>query len=290
MSDRNFERLTVFNTLDLGYSEMTMKEPSEFDFDDFLDRCTNEFMELELEPRFIAHGTGINYAPTLPVGSEWQETGDSVLRQVQFAAPFLYKQDVGYGIINFDRPVLAIKFGEEFYWRTVPKRHIAEAIEEAKRRKVYAEITVQPMRKADSNGAKGVMEFVNRCYGKVIQGNYAHFPFIKIKYKDKPLTLRFDKSCIQQLDFTVEHLAAGGSLDKIFEIAHWLTSGQSFDFGFSGVDDLLTLHIRCDNMISLFQCPDSLVPAAHGWAEKHQKLIASPYAIVNKKVSTIGSR
>jgi hypothetical protein len=42
--------------------------------------------------------------------------------------------------------------------------------------------------------------------------------------------------------------------------------------------------------VSLFQCPNSLVAEAHDWAEKNKKLIASPYAIISKKVSVIGSK
>ena len=134
------------------------------------------------------------------------------------------------------------------------------------------------------------MAFVNRCYEYVLQDDYLHFPNVETLYKGAVMNLIFHKNCEQQYQFTIDHLKAGKTLDKIFEIAHWLTSNQRFDFGFSGVEDLLTLHLRCDDTVSLFQCPNSLVAEAHDWAEKNKKLIASPYAIVSKKVSVIGSK
>ena len=269
-----------------------MKDAKEraLDFDQFLDRCTQEFMMLGDEPRFIISGNEINYAPNLSIDSQWQEAGESALRQVRFSASFLYKHEVGYGILNFDRPVLAIKFGNEIYWRTVPRRYAKESIEEAKKRKVYADINVQPVRRQSGNKSKDVMAFVNRSYEQVIQNDYPHFPPIEILYLDKNLKLMFAKNCKQQYEFTRNHLEAGRTLDKIIELAHWITSTEKFDFGFSGVHDLLTLQLRCEDVVSLFQCPDSLMAEAHEWAEKNKKLIASPYAIVSDKVRAIGSK
>ena len=269
-----------------------MKDAKEraLDFDRFLDRCTQEFMMLGDEPRFIISGNEINYAPNLPIDSNWREAGESALRQVRFSAPFLYRQEVGYGLLNFDRPVLAIKFGNEIYWRTVPRRYAKESVEEAKKRKVYADINIQPVRRATQSKSKDVMAFVNSCYGLVVQDAYPYLPAVKISYKSKEMTLRFDESCKLQYEFTRAHLKAGRTLDKIIEVAHWLTSAEKFDFGFSGVHDLLTLQLRCEDVVSLFQCPDSLMAEAHEWAEKNKKLIASPYAIVSDKVRAIGSK
>ena len=270
---------------------MSESREAEFDFDQFLFRCTEEFMKLQAaETRVIISGNDINYAPSLPLDSEWQEAGESVFRQVRFSAAFLYRQEVGYGVLDFDRPVAVIKFGHELYWRTVPKRHAQECIAEAKQRKVYVDINVQPVRQPIDGKSKEVMAFVNRCYEHVLQNDYPHFPVIETTYKGVALNLSFNENCKQQYRFTINHLKAGKTLDKIFEIAHWLTSNQRFDFGFSGVENLLTLHLRCDNTVSLFQCPETLVAEAHDWAEKNQKLIASPYAIVSEKVSAIGSK
>ncbi len=269
---------------------MKDREEIDFDFDQFLFRCTEEFMKLQAaKSRVIISGNDINYAPNLPLDSQWQEAGESIFRQVRFAAAFLYRQEIGYGLLNFDRPVVAIKFGHEIYWRTVPRRYMKESIAEAKKRKVYADINVQPIRRPTDGKSKEVMAFVNRCYQKVIDNDYPHFPPIETLCLDKNLTLIFEENCKQQYEFTTSHLGAGRTLDKIFEIAHWLTSQQHFDFGFSGVHDLLTLHLRIDDSVSLFQCPNSLVTEAHDWAEKNKKLIASPYAIVSNKVSVIGS-
>ena len=67
-----------------------MNQRAEFDFDQFLFRCTEEFMKLQAsETRVIISGNDINYAPSLPLDSQWQEAGESVFRQVRFAAAFL---------------------------------------------------------------------------------------------------------------------------------------------------------------------------------------------------------
>ena len=266
-------------------------EKTEFDFDQFLFRCTEEFMKLEAsETRVIIAGNDINYAPSLPLDSQWQEAGESVFRQVRFAAAFLYRQEIGFGVLDFDRPVAVIKFGHELYWRTVPARYAQECVAEAKERKVYVDINVQPVRHSTDGTSKEVMAFVNRCYEHVLQDDYLHFSNVETSYKGAVFNLIFHNNCKQQYQFTIDHLKTGRTLDKIFEIAHWLTSNQRFDFGFSGVEDLLTLHLRCDDTVSLFQCPDSLVGEAYDWAGKNKKLIASPYAIISKKVSVIGSK
>ena len=167
-----------------GVGYMSENREEKFDFDQFLFRCTEEFMKLKAaETRVIISGNDINYAPSLPLDSEWQEAGESVFRQVRFSAAFLYRQEVGYGILDFDRPVAVIKFGHELYWRTVPKRHAQECIAEAKQRKVYVDINVQPVRQPIDGKSKEVMAFVNRCYEHVLQDDYLHFSNIETSYK-----------------------------------------------------------------------------------------------------------
>jgi hypothetical protein len=125
---------------------MAMKKAENFDFDDFINQCTREFFSIEAEPigsyRGYFHYAKPGYEDYVKT---WKHASDEVMEQSRWVAPFIYNKECSYGVVDIGRPILAIKFHQEMFWRIIPKHIIKKAVKEAKRRNVYAKLNVLPI-------------------------------------------------------------------------------------------------------------------------------------------------
>ena len=123
---------------------------TDFDFEKLRDRCVNEFFKLKEKPThtFLLHpGKSIrHYAPGMSElqVSQWDGVQRQILKQVDFAATFIFSKNIAYGGIDIHRPLMVIKFGDEIYWRAVPKRDTRACIEAAKARSLYVKLRTLP--------------------------------------------------------------------------------------------------------------------------------------------------
>ena len=145
---------------------MTMER--EFDLEKFRDRCVREFCELKEKPTqaISYHKTKKmkHYAPGLNDMqlSQWDNAQKHIIQQTDFAAPFIFKEDTAYGVIDIHRPLLVIKFGHECYWRAVPKRDAQACIEIAKAKNIYAKLRTVPLPKRTEIKEQTVQSFIER--------------------------------------------------------------------------------------------------------------------------------
>ena len=146
---------------------MTMERV--FDLEKFRDRCVREFCELKSEPaQVISFHKSVNikhYAPGMNDMqlAQWDNAQKHIIQQTDFAAPFLFKKDTAYGIIDIHRPLLVIKFGNECYWRAVPKRDAQACIEIAKAKNIYAKLRTVPLPKRTEIKEQTVESFIERA-------------------------------------------------------------------------------------------------------------------------------
>ena len=141
----------------------------EFDFEEFRNRCVLEFCELRDDPvqvlKYHKNKTMKHYAPGVDALrlSQWDNAQSHVLNQTHFAAPFVFDKDVSFGIIDMHRPLMVIKFGNEIYWRAVPKDHCEVCIKIAKEKNIYAKLRTIPLPKRTKVKAESVESFLDRC-------------------------------------------------------------------------------------------------------------------------------
>ena len=140
-----------------------------FDLEKFRDRCVREFCELKEKPtqvRSFHKSVNIkNYAPGMNDMqlAQWDNAHKHVIQQTDFAAPFIFKKDTAYGIIDIHRPLFVIKFGNEVYWRAVPKRDAQACIEVAKAKNIYAKLRTVPLPKRTEIKEQTVESFIERA-------------------------------------------------------------------------------------------------------------------------------
>ena len=145
-----------------------METDKKFDLNKFRDRCVNEFCELTEKPTQILYYHKASkikhFAPGLTVEQRtaWRSAQRQVLKQTDFAAPFIFQKDTAYGIIDLHRPLMVIKFGDEVYWRAVPKRYAEACAQIAKQRKLYAKVRTIPLPKSVKVKQETVESFIER--------------------------------------------------------------------------------------------------------------------------------
>lgn len=145
-----------------------------FDLEKFRDRCVQEFCELKEKPTQILYYHKANkikhFAPgmTPEQRTAWRSAQRQVLKQTDFAAPFIFKEDTAYGIIDIHRPLFVIKFGNEVYWRAVPKRSAAACVQVAKERNLYAKVRTIPLPKSVKIKQETVESFIERIRLKAL--------------------------------------------------------------------------------------------------------------------------
>ena len=146
-----------------------MEMETKFDLEKFRDRCVREFCELKEKPTHVLsyHKTKNkikHFAPglTSEQRTAWRSAQRQVLKQTDFAAPFIFQKDTAYGIIDLHRPIMVIKFGNEVYWRAVPKRHAEACVQVAKERNLYAKVRTIPLPKPVTVKQETVESFIRR--------------------------------------------------------------------------------------------------------------------------------
>ena len=145
-----------------------MEMEPKFDLEKFRDRCVQEFCELTEKPTQILYYHKANkikhFAPglTSEQRTAWRSAQRQVLKQTDFAAPFIFQKDTAYGIIDLHRPIMVIKFGNEVYWRAVPKRFSEAFVQVAKERNLYAKVRTIPLPKSVKVKQETVESFIER--------------------------------------------------------------------------------------------------------------------------------
>ena len=145
-----------------------MEMEPKFDLEKFRDRCVQEFCELTEKPTEIVGHNKLkaikHYAPGIEKSrlKGWQRAGQHLILQTNFAAPFIFDKDISFGVIEIHRPIMVIKFGNECYWRIVPKRHAAEAVEQAKNRNIFKKLKTVPLPKRTEIKEQTVESFLER--------------------------------------------------------------------------------------------------------------------------------
>jgi hypothetical protein len=145
-----------------------MEMEPKFDLEKFRDRCVQEFCELKEKPtQVLSFHKSVNikhYAPGMNDMqlAQWDSAQKHIIQQTDFAAPFVFKEDIAYGIIDIHRPLLVIKFGNECYWRAVPKRDAQACIEIAKAKNIYAKLRTVPLPKRTEIKEQTVESFIER--------------------------------------------------------------------------------------------------------------------------------
>ena len=146
-----------------------MEMEPKFDLEKFRDRCVQEFCELKEKPTQIIsyHKTKnkiYHYAPGMTdlQLAQWDNAQKHIIQQADFAAPFIFQKDTAYGIIDLHRPIMVIKFGDEVYWRAVPKRNAEACVQIAKQRDLYAKVRTIPLPKSVKIKQETVESFIER--------------------------------------------------------------------------------------------------------------------------------
>ena len=144
-----------------------MAKERKFDLERFRDRCVQEFCELTDPPTQInGHKKNAlkHYAPGVQPFQykQWKHASKHVLTQTHFTAPFIFDKDTAYGIIDMHRPIMVIKFGNQVYWRSVPKRDAEACVEVAKEKNLYAKLRTIPIPKRTEVKEQTVESFIER--------------------------------------------------------------------------------------------------------------------------------
>ena len=140
-----------------------------FDLEKFRDRCVREFCELKDKPTQVisyhkAKNKMVHYAPRMSdlQLAQWDNAQKHIIQQTDFAAPFIFKRDVAFGIIDIHRPLFVIKFGNEVYWRAVPKKHAEACVAVAKEKNLYGKVRTIPLPKRTVIREQTVESFIER--------------------------------------------------------------------------------------------------------------------------------
>lgn len=269
---------------------MEKRTEDSFDYHDFLYRVTKEFMELTDEPAFVTDKLNYNSRLSRSDASAWEESDESLHKQVLWAAPFIYKHDIAHGVIEFSRPMFVVKYGHEVYWRTIPKRHIDEARRVAKAIKRYAKIKATPIRQpvAVKRFTKSIESYINRCFIKMkekVEKNIIG----PLAGRDE-MTLSFDASTEHLLETVKSVVNEKWTIEVVSEHYPWVVSKEQQDFGFTERGNALMVHARIGDEIRLFQVPDFLTEEARDWAATKSKLALSPTISLEKNVELLGHK
>ena len=151
-----------------------MEMEPKFDLEKFRDRCVREFCELTEKPTdIVGHNKSQaikHYAPLIEKSrlEGWQRAGQHLILQTNFAAPFIFDKETAFGVIEIHRPIMVIKFGNECYWRNIPKRHAVEAVEQAKKRNIFKKLKTVPLPKRTEIKEQTVESFIERIRLKAL--------------------------------------------------------------------------------------------------------------------------
>mgnify|MGYP003133081986 CR=1 FL=1 len=259
-----------------------------FNYYGFLYRVTKEFMQLTDEPAFTTDN--LNYNPRLPNAdaSAWEGSDESLHKQVQWAAPFIFKHDISHGVIEFSRPMFVVKYGHEIYWRMIPKRHIDSARAAAKEMKRYSKVVAVPIRQPVKAKRKSIEAFIDRSFLKMNHPVQAKIEGENLLGNTQVISL--DESVAHLLKIAQRVVDSKLSSAVVAQNYPWTMSDQERDFGFTEFKGVVILNVRINSELRLFKVPDWIAGEARHWASLNNKLATSPAATLEKNVTLMRNK
>tara|TARA_R110002074_G_scaffold345418_1_gene515835 strand:- start:1834 stop:2670 length:837 start_codon:yes stop_codon:yes gene_type:complete len=266
------------------------KQKTDFNFDDFLNRCVKEFCNLQMRPTIIHAGIK-HYAPAGSIENieQYKESQKHISETTKWGMPEIWKKDTSYAIIDAHRPLLLIKFGSEVYWRAVPTRDCKEAVAEAKRRSVYKKITQPNAPKQVPVKKQSVESFIERCYFECLNPDpkwetYKGSIFLTKEGKNVMLTNIWHPSAEVGNDLINELHAANIDVEPYYQSFPHMDFAKKQDW--CCIEDDLTglcIEARVGRLCYQKIVPDFLKEQMRSYARVNVRLFESPRFLFNEK-------
>ena len=271
-----------------------MEMEPKFDLEKFRDRCVQEFCELT-DPPTQTNGHKKNaikhYAPGLRPFQykQWKHASKHVLTQTHFTAPFIFDKDVAYGIIDMHRPIMVIKFGNQVYWRSVPKRDAEACVEIAKEKNLYAKLRTIPLPKRTYVKEETVESFIERVRLETLNPESAETKSMTLLRKEGP-TLMIDYHWHSSALF-IYQLVLQLIENKSNAIKYWASFPHMQSHIKEGwvvleeKNEGLFIEWRCGTKMFCKKAPEFLEDQLRQYAKQKSRLFMAPSFLINQNNS-----
>lgn len=271
-----------------------MKMEPKFDLEKFRDRCVQEFCELTDPPTQInGHKKNAlkHYAPGVEAFQykQWKHASSHVLTQTHFSARFIFDKDIAYGIIDMHRPIMVIKFGNQVYWRSVPKSDAEACIEIAKEKNLYVKLRTIPLPKRTHVKEETVESFIERVRLETLNPESAETKSMTMLRKESATLLidyHWHSSAIFLYEVFLQLIENKSNALKYWaSFPHMQPNIKSGWVVLEEKNEGLFIEWRCGAKMFCKKAPEFLEDQLRQYAKQKSRLFMAPSFLINQNNS-----